>query len=176
MAYNDGLTAIPHEWRERAGTMLLRYVADEHGCHVWSGMRNPRGYGVVRFGKRSVMAHRAAWLFHVGEIERGLVLDHVCLNHSCINVEHLQVVSTSENIRRAVELAQASGPSQWTKIEMCRKGLHPMTPDNIRTQRVKDHVSRMCAQCIRDRTAKYRREHPDQIAAYEAKRKSRPSG
>ena len=70
------------------------------GCHVWTGAVQSRGYGnfAISSGK-SMLAHRAAWLFAMGEIPDGLTVDHVCTNKLCVNIGHMQLVSAAENNR-----------------------------------------------------------------------------
>ena len=71
------------------------------GCLVWKRATNRGGYGVIRLGNRSWIAHRAAYHLSVGEIPPGLVLDHLCRNTLCVNPDHLEPVTGRENIARA---------------------------------------------------------------------------
>ncbi|MFF4531456.1 HNH endonuclease signature motif containing protein [Streptomyces sp. NPDC001407] len=47
-------------------------------------------------------AHRTAYSLMVGEVPDGLQIDHLCRNALCVNPAHLEPVTPSENIRRAV--------------------------------------------------------------------------
>ena len=50
------------------------------------------------FGKtRTIGPHRAAWLAFYGRIEGDLVIDHLCRNRKCINLEHLRLVTNAVN-------------------------------------------------------------------------------
>lgn len=69
-------------------------------CWFWTGRTNRNGYGRVRLGKREPVAHRAMYEALVGPIPKGLVLDHICLRHHCINPSHLEPVTHAENTRR----------------------------------------------------------------------------
>lgn len=73
-------------------------------CWFWTRVTSKRGYGVFvyRTGsvKRVTSAHRAAWLVLKGDIGPDLVVDHLCRNHRCINPEHLEPVTSDENVRR----------------------------------------------------------------------------
>ena len=86
-------------WRER---LAAGYIESASGCHEWQGSRNSKGYGVIWFDGKLHLAHRAAWLAHYGEWPTtGLVVDHICDNPACMRVEHLRLLTNSENIRRA---------------------------------------------------------------------------
>ena len=70
-------------------------------CWRWTGARNPKGYGSVANGEGgSKLAHRASYELLVGPIPEGLTIDHLCLNTSCVNPEHMEPVTRSENSAR----------------------------------------------------------------------------
>ena len=67
------------------------------GCVVWTGALNNGGYGIIRVDGRTRMAHRIAWAEERGSIPEGMFLDHICWNRSCVNVEHLRIVTRQQN-------------------------------------------------------------------------------
>lgn len=72
------------------------------GCWEWNRYRNEHGYGRLnKAGQRTMYAHRWAYELLVGPIPVGLTIDHLCLNPACVNPEHLEPVTLSENRRRA---------------------------------------------------------------------------
>lgn len=92
-----------------------RYDVDlETGCWIFSAryfgklVDNPKSttsqYGTFWDGTRNVLAHRYSYELHVGPIPEGLdwTIDHLCETKKCVNPEHLELVSRSENsLRRA---------------------------------------------------------------------------
>jgi uncharacterized UBP type Zn finger protein len=65
-------------------------------CRLWPGSRTSEGYGA---GPRGVLAHRLAWMEHVGPIPEGWVVHHVCGVRACVNPAHLQAMPRAEHNR-----------------------------------------------------------------------------
>lgn len=73
-------------------------------CWSWTAYRSKKGYGSVATGTgKSALAHRFVFELLIGPIPEGLELDHLCLNTSCVNPEHLEPVAGAENLRRRYE-------------------------------------------------------------------------
>lgn len=71
-------------------------------CWEWTGYRTPKGYGLLSAtspdGKgTSRQAHRIAFEEANGPIPEDRVVDHACLNPSCVRPEHLRLVTTKQN-------------------------------------------------------------------------------
>ena len=69
----------------------------ETGCLIWTGHVDPGGYGRINIDGAVVTTHRYAWERANGEIPKGTMVDHICWVRSCVNVDHLRLVSRSEN-------------------------------------------------------------------------------
>lgn len=70
-------------------------------CWIWLGNPDREGYGRFYIDRKTgYMAHRYSYALAKGPIPRGLVLDHLCQNPSCVNPKHLEPVTIGENIRR----------------------------------------------------------------------------
>ena len=73
---------------------------DSNGCMVWSGHTDTGGYPNIKYQGKNYLVHRAYYKIFNGEIPAHDTLDHLCRNKLCINLNHLQPVSRSENIKR----------------------------------------------------------------------------
>lgn len=68
-------------------------------CWLWNGALNG-GYGRPSVDGKHQYAHRLSYEAFVGPIPEGMFLDHLCRNRSCINPDHLEIVTLEENIKR----------------------------------------------------------------------------
>lgn len=69
-------------------------------CWTWTGGASA-GYGRIRAENKSRLVHHVVWELLVGPIPTGLEIDHVCRNTRCVNPDHLEPVTHSENLRRS---------------------------------------------------------------------------
>ena len=81
-----------------------KIAKDDTGCHVWTAAKDKDGYGQFRDGDKIRQAHIWAWEHSTGNpLPSGFELDHICRNRSCVNPQHLELVTHSENIKRQRE-------------------------------------------------------------------------
>lgn len=78
------------------------YIIDSSGCWVWQRNLSYDGYPLTLFEGKERAAHRMFYHLHKGAIPQGLELDHLCRIPACVNPNHLQVVTKSENQRRGI--------------------------------------------------------------------------
>lgn len=67
------------------------------GCWECNGAGDKNGYRVFNLKGVKIKAHRLAYETWVGPISEGLMVRHKCDNPPCINPEHLEVGTNSEN-------------------------------------------------------------------------------
>jgi len=82
-------------------TLFLSMVGepDTNGCMPWLGAKNNKGYGCI--GRRS--AHRTAYEMATGVKPGKKVVMHKCDNPSCVNPEHLELGTQSQNIKQSYD-------------------------------------------------------------------------
>lgn len=87
--------------RER---LLERTELMPSGCLAWTGMTRG-GYGYISYKGTLHRVHRLIWELEHEPIPAGLTIDHVrargCTYKTCINIDHLELVTRAENSRRA---------------------------------------------------------------------------
>ena len=79
------------------------------GCLLWTGGCSP--YGVLSLDGLYRYAHRVAYEIARGPIPAGLQIDHLCRTPACVNPDHLEAVTVSENVRRGIR-ARAAGATR----------------------------------------------------------------
>lgn len=115
-----------------------------HGDHwLWEGALDDNGYGTAWSRRRGKVAkaHQVIWEYSRGPIPNGLEIDHVCRVRRCVNPDHLELVTHTENMRRA-------------RRASCRQG-HPYTSANTYLWRGK----RWCRTCLRLYQRRYQADY-----------------
>lgn len=157
---------------KRVLALRERFMAFSRGvdCQVWDGAPDQNGYGRVAYtvnGKsRQTSAHRMSWLLSVGDIAEGMVIDHLCRNRMCVNIDHLEPVSSHENLLRgAIPLVNRDGLSYKRRVPLLRIGVlcprgHELTELTLNVILSKHTTERReCRVCRRDYMRDYMRSY-----------------
>ncbi|MFE0808181.1 HNH endonuclease signature motif containing protein [Streptomyces sp. NPDC058848] len=120
-----------------------------NACWLWTGQTDRHGYGRFKVNGSHVLAHRWAYQHYIGAIPDGLVTDHLCRVRKCVNPDHLEAITGSENTRR--------GRSANGEKTHCHRG-HEYTPENTFNQRRGGRVCRICIRARKKRAREARRE------------------
>lgn len=75
-----------------------RTIRTELGCLEFQGGRDKDGYGYC-MGHGERKAHRLSYVLSYGPIPEGLQVRHKCDNPSCVNPEHLELGTASDNMK-----------------------------------------------------------------------------
>lgn len=129
-----------------------RYVVDANGCWSWTGTTIKAGYSQISYQGRKFYGHRLSYEHFIGPIPDGLVIDHLCRNTRCVNPEHLEPVTTRENILRGDTI-----PGRYAARTHCKYG------HELPTER-KAWGERRCAICHARRAREYHARKRAQVA------------
>ena len=72
-------------------------VSKTKGCHLWNAAKQKQGYGMFSYDGKSMPSHRFAYLLHKGNISENMVVHQTCENNACVNPEHLELQTKSQN-------------------------------------------------------------------------------
>jgi hypothetical protein len=100
------------------------------------------GYGQLRVHGKVRKAHRVVWEQANGPIPPGLVLDHLCRNKACINIDHLELVTNRTNVLRGVGRTAINA-----RKTTCPRG-HPLEHNNLCKR---SDGTRSCRICHKER-------------------------
>lgn len=92
------LEDVPHDARLRVARALAALPPDpDTGCQIWQGYRDSKGYGQISVGGRACWVHRVMFALFKGPIPAGETVHHTCTEPSCVNPDHLSLLSRGEN-------------------------------------------------------------------------------
>lgn len=100
------LEAVIPRFQAKTGKVLLG------GCMEWTGAYEQRGYGkfcALPIGK-ALKTHRVAWVMaNKKPIPEGLVIRHKCDNPKCVNPEHLEMGTQTDNCKDILDRGRTKG-------------------------------------------------------------------
>jgi len=114
-------------------------------CWLWTGYRNADGYGVIRIGTPRInkMAHRVTYEFHKEPVPGHLQCDHLCRVRSCVNPNHIEIVTGKINNKRS------NSPSAKNAAKThCQAG-HEFTQENTHITVSGARTCRICRSALK---------------------------
>src|SRR5262249_22474979 len=124
------------------------------GCWIWGGHKNASGYGIISVGDKNHMAHRLSYELFNAPIPEGYEVDHLCKRPSCCCPNHLEAVTSLENMRRSRLCFKMAVRAMFRTH--CESGKHEWTEDNIRRHKSGRGYCRLCCnERKRERDAKH---------------------
>lgn len=123
------------------------YSTNGDGCWEWLGAKTAGGYGLINVNGRHTTAQRAAYEAVHGPQPAHLVIDHLCRNRSCVRVDHLEAVTSAENMRRGEHDAAVA-----LRTGICING-------HARTSIYVHNGKQLCRQCRAEAARRFRRSH-----------------
>lgn len=99
--YPLAMDDVPHKVRFRFFQACGSWVNNStlNGCLIWRLCKDPKGYGQFRIARKTHWAHRIAYVLFVGPIPPGMTVHHKCGCTSCVNPQHLELVTVEDNTR-----------------------------------------------------------------------------
>jgi hypothetical protein len=81
---------------------FMKKIKETNSCWIFEGSKT-NGYGQFWVKNKKYLAHR--WIYEqiVGKIPDGMQIDHLCRERSCVNPDHLEIVSNAEQQKRRSE-------------------------------------------------------------------------
>lgn len=123
-------------------------------CWIWTASKTDQNYGVIWLNKKYVKAHRVSYMLYKGNLDDTLVIDHLCRNTLCVNPDHLEQVTQSENVRRG---------NAGKKNNAQRKKTH--CPKGHQYSRITKDGYRQCGICRSEQQMRYKRDKLDKLVA-----------
>lgn len=102
---------LPYIYGHARRLSPVDYIMEDRGyktpCWIWQLSKDNDGYGFITVparesGSRAGRAHAVYYERKYGPIPSGLLPDHLCRVHSCVNPDHIEPVTCAENTRRGL--------------------------------------------------------------------------
>lgn len=135
---------------------LFQKIKFKSSCWIWTGAtktgrknrKNNKRYGVLTIRNKHMQAHVLTYKCFKGEIPAGLEIDHLCKNTLCVNPEHLEAVTHSENMKRS--------NSHWKIVQINKSKKHCPQGHKYNKENTYIHEGqRHCRICLRNRSRVY---------------------
>jgi hypothetical protein len=95
------------QFREKFNSLWM--PEPNSGCHLWLRCVDRDGYGQICYGGKQLKAHRVSWAMHHGRVPIGMCVCHKCDTPGCINVDHLFIGTTADNMADKADKGRIKG-------------------------------------------------------------------
>lgn len=128
-----------HGGRPYLADALARLTADAGECWTYRDSDNyVSEYGRFKLFGVEQQAHRIAYRDFGHKLTDEQQIDHLCRNTLCVNPDHLEAVTQTENVRRG----------KRGHVTHCPQG-HEYTPENTVIQKRGENEARNCRTCLK---------------------------
>lgn len=117
-----GLLPIGTRARGSVEERFFRHIEKTDACWLWQGRLVGKGYGSIGLGgagAKQKLVHRLSYEIHKGQIPEGMVVMHKCDNPRCVNPDHLEAGTQSQNIKDAFARGRKMNLPSGVKGEAC---------------------------------------------------------
>jgi hypothetical protein len=145
LIFRSGSTGVDSETRRHVRRFLShvrasrKYSYQGTPCWIWTAGKSSTGYGAFKVAGKQWSAPRWIATVAYGDLGKNQP-DHLCRRRSCVNLEHLEVVTKKENILRGMGVAAINA-----RKTHCLQG-HLLTSTNCKSYELKKG-ERRCKLC-----------------------------
>lgn len=117
LVMQGNISPMPLTLQNLSPTIERRFwkkVIRTDGCWLWTAKSLPKGYGLIRAGRKDepwILAHRVSYAIEYGSVPALMHVLHVCDNPRCVNPAHLFLGHQSDNNADMRRKGRASGGS-----------------------------------------------------------------
>lgn len=111
-------------------------------CWEWTAAKDRDGYGIIRGDNkhRALKAHRVSLELEGLKIPKGMCVDHMCRNRSCVNPSHLRIVTRTVNVLENSNSLAA----KFKARTHCKRG-HEYTEKNLFKNQLPIRACKTCS-------------------------------
>lgn len=127
---------------------LKYFINQETGCWEWTAGKSSDGHAMMYLEGKMIYAHRWSYEYYNTVIPSKYIIDHLCRVRHCVNPNHLEAVTSKENVRRGDHSRMG-----WNNKEKTHcPNNHEYSKENTY---IKNKKYRVCATCAKEQSKNY---------------------